>query len=611
MNESGMTPDPRLAGADDARSLCILLRRQPSLTAKLEAIAETERARPALGAAIDALLQRSTAKEFMFDDVLKLLKVWFHHRQGDTGERDYWLCAFRLASQRDEIRKWLGIARRDRIEKLVMLITVDCMRGDHLSCNGYPQPTTPAIDVLASAGVNFPAAYSTAGQTAQSFPGILLSNYFQNYGRSRTVPEHLTTLAEALSEHGFYNVAFGAANPHISHFYGYDRGFDEFTDYLGSENFDYTDDTFVDNSPRRLTPPTEQELMAISEDCRTHPDVYEILRELTGLEGLPLVREIASRARFYPYAAADLVKGAMSSIADPALGARRFYWLHLMDLHENITVPFSRLGSFSTIQKFLLNTLLASPLGVDMLGAYADKYRQLYDSAISYVDMNVEVLANFLTDSGLMERTLLCLTADHGQELLERGVFGHGYDRLVEGLVHVPLVLGGGLAARVDASAASRPVSTLDISPTILDVCDVSPVPDTFLGTTLNDTEPRPLYGQTFYDGADNRCSDRQQRAFELKPFPEPVRESCKEIVYCIDGGYQLIYDRGRDTSELQRITRASVPADPVPDAEEMKAQTEEYFRSIYAPPEEAYAVELSGKDREVVAMRLQDLGYI
>jgi arylsulfatase A-like enzyme len=598
---------------DVMRSLRLSLKRRASVAERLQVLAEAANAAPHLAVEIGRSLSEMTEQDVMFDDVLRLLKVWWHHRRGEAAERDYYLHAFRSADDRSRIREYLGIARPSWIERLVVLITVDCLRAGQLSCNGYPKPTTPAIDGLAASGVNFTRTYSTAGQTAQSFPGILLSNFFQNFGRSRAVPEHLVTLAEALSRNGFYGTAHNAANPHVSHFYGYDKGFDEFTDFLGAENFSHTDETFVDDSPKRLTRPSEAELMAISKDCQAHPDVYEMLRELTGLEGLPLVGHIAGRARFYPYDAADLVKGAIGDILAPGSGANRFCWLHLMDLHENITVPFSRMGSFTPVQRFFLNTLLATPLGVEVLRSYAGKYQELYDSAVSYVDMNVEILLNFLSDSGLLDSSLVCLTADHGQELLENGVFGHGYDRLVEGLVHVPLVFGGGLAERIDASGAGRPVSSLDVAPTILDVCDVDDTPETFLGRTLNDLEPRPVYGQTFYDGADNRCSDRTSRAFELKPFPQPVRESCKMILYCIEGGYQLIHDAGRGTTQLHKLASAAPSerdAQP-PDAGRLRRQAEDFFDGAYALPEEDYAFELSGQDRQLVEARLQDLGYL
>ncbi len=610
--DENRTEGAALSDGDRAlQEMIALVRRRPSMQDKMHLIAETETSKPEVVRSADRRVQESPEHAIMSDDTLRLLAIRHHHRNRRLGERDYYIHSFPQATQRSAIRDALRVGPPSHVDEVVLFVTVDCMRGGQLSCNGYAKPTTPAIDELAEQGVNFPAAFSTAGQTAQSFPGLMLSNYFQNFGRGRIVPEHLTTLAEVFSRAGYHNVAFNAANPHISHFYGYDRGFDEFCDFLGPENFDYTDDTFRDDSSRRTAAPSERELMAIFEDCQARPDVYQTLRELTGLEGLPLVRQIATRARFYPYDAADLVKATLGSIADRCAGAKRFYWLHLMDLHENITVPFSRLGSFSTAQQFLLNTLLGSPLGVEVLNAYAGKYRELYDSAVSYVDMNVEVLANYLKDSGLLDVSLLCLTGDHGQELMEHGVFGHGYDRLVESLVRVPLVFSGGKASGLRSADTNRPVSTLDIAPTVLDLCDIEPVPETFLGTTLRDDSPRPLYGQTFYDGADNRCSDCPGRAFELKPFPAPVRECCNEIVYCIQDGHQFIYDRAKDSSEIHRLVAQPGMHGARPDAEELRRQTVDYFETVYSPPQADYAFELSAEDKGVVEMRLQDLGYL
>jgi hypothetical protein len=37
----------------------------------------------------------------------------------------------------------------------LILITIDCLRADHLSCLGYPKKTTPNLDYLASKGVLF------------------------------------------------------------------------------------------------------------------------------------------------------------------------------------------------------------------------------------------------------------------------------------------------------------------------------------------------------------------------------------------------------------------------------------------------------------------------
>ena len=187
------------------------------------------------------------------------------------------------------------------------------------------------------------------------------------------------------------------------------------------------------------------------------------------------------------------------------------------------------------------------------------------------------------------------------------------YDRLAEGVVHVPLVFGGGRARGLDSSACERPVSTLDIAPTILDLCGIQERPETFLGITLNDTRPRPVYGQTFYDGADNRCSDRPSRAFELKPFPAPVRECCKQMFFRIEGDYQVIHDAGTGRTEVNRLKSArSAPGhSPPPDPETARMLTEAYLEGVYRAPEQSGVFDLSRTDAKIVEARLHDLGYI
>ena len=619
----GRATMPRERRLDPRSAMNLLLARLRRLDApaeKADAVAAACARQPLVEKEIERLLLRAPEKAAVFDPTVRLLKVWLCHRRGLEAERDYYISAIPSAAERAALRARLGIAPGLPLERLVLLITVDCMRGDRLGCAGRAPAVAPALDAIAAGGAAFPRAYATAGQTAQSFPGLMLSNFFQNFGAGRTVPEHLTSLAEALSRAGFRTVGVNAANPHVSRFYGYDRGFDEYTDFIGDRHFLHEEDAFVDNSDRRLAEPSQEELMALFEDLRAHPDVAAALKELAGKEGLPLARLIAARRRFYPYDAADLVKAFIGSLRARPDAPRQFHWLHLMDLHENITVPFARThgpgrtGEFSPVQQFLLNLCLGLPAGVQMLRQQPEKYRALYDSAVSYVDVNVEILRAFLEDAGLWPRTLLCLTADHGQELFEEGVFGHGYDRLRANLVHVPLVFGGGIARRLrDAQAAGeipadRPVSTLDVAPTVLDLLGL-PRPESFLGRSLLDPTPRRPYGQSFCGEADNMRREGGRR-FTLRGFPAPVKECCRELVYCIEGDWQILHDVSAGRSEAVPIGPAARPDRP-PDADALARETVEYFRSVYAPPEEAKAAVMSEAEEALVKGRLADLGYL
>lgn len=117
--------------------------------------------------------------------------------------------------------------------KNVILITIDCLRADHVGCLGYDRPTTPNIDELAEAGVLFTQAFSQGSKTATSFPALLASTYplmFEGYKR---ISEPRKMISEVLKENGYTTAAFHS-NPTLSSYFNYDRGFDTFEDLMTS-----------------------------------------------------------------------------------------------------------------------------------------------------------------------------------------------------------------------------------------------------------------------------------------------------------------------------------------------------------------------------------------
>ncbi len=65
--------------------------------------------------------------------------------------------------------------------KGVVLITVDSLRADHMSCYGYERNTTPFLDDFASKSFFFKNATSAGPRTASSFPCMLSSSYLSSY----------------------------------------------------------------------------------------------------------------------------------------------------------------------------------------------------------------------------------------------------------------------------------------------------------------------------------------------------------------------------------------------------------------------------------------------
>jgi arylsulfatase A-like enzyme len=113
--------------------------------------------------------------------------------------------------------------------------------------------------------------------------------------------------------------------------------------------------------------------------------------------------------------------------------------------------------------------------------------QRAYEGAIAELDAEVGAMLEDLRARGLLENTLVVITADHGEEFGEHGVFGHGNSLYYQSL-HVPLVMvmPGKLPAGRRVGTA---VSLRDIPATIADLAT--------LGTTFPGASMRTLWEQT------------------------------------------------------------------------------------------------------------------
>src|SRR5438270_8940732 len=131
----------------------------------------------------------------------------------------------------------------------VVLITVDCLRADHVGFMGYQWPTTPFLDGLAAESLVFPRAIVAGAPTYYSLPALLASRYPLAFGRDvlGLAPDE-ASLVTALKRAGYATAAFIAANPYISSRFGYDQGFDTFRDFLESDAHRLPEQQVVDSA---------------------------------------------------------------------------------------------------------------------------------------------------------------------------------------------------------------------------------------------------------------------------------------------------------------------------------------------------------------------------
>jgi arylsulfatase A-like enzyme len=109
----------------------------------------------------------------------------------------------------------------------IVLISIDCLRADHVGAYGYPHPTTPTIDALARGGTLFEKAFSTAPWTLPSHMSMLTGLLPSLHGATKweKLSKDVDYLPELLDGAG-YRTAGVVSWVYLSQVYGFERGFD-------------------------------------------------------------------------------------------------------------------------------------------------------------------------------------------------------------------------------------------------------------------------------------------------------------------------------------------------------------------------------------------------
>lgn len=361
----------------------------------------------------------------------------------------------------------------------LILVTVDCLRADHVGFLGYKRPTTPFLDTLARESFVFTNALAAGAPTYYALPAVLASRYPLALGRDvlGIAPDE-ETLPSVLRDSGFQTAAFSAANPYISARFGYDQGFDRFRDFLESGHLDFDEGAATSNFRARAN-------RAIASACHHVPGLGQIYDDLyfeycqrIG-SGVP---ESLDGLRKFP--SADIIVDHAISWLNEHAGGPFFLWLHLMDPHAPYypkPEALEMMGDKASAQqaRYLNSYWARGDIGPERLQPKRDKVIALYDAGIAWADLQIRRLSERLVELNLWNNCVLAVTADHGEEFLEHGGRFHAPVKLTEELVHVPLVLR--IAGNPDARHITTPFGLIDLAPTLLDVFGL-PAPASFHG---------------------------------------------------------------------------------------------------------------------------------
>jgi arylsulfatase A-like enzyme len=369
------------------------------------------------------------------------------------------LAAFILG--RDRLKQWRETGRPlpSATSPNVLLIVLDTVRADHLSLYHYERATSPVLERLAKRGILFEEARATAPWTLPSHASMFTGRWAHELGVKWLTPlrGNDPTLAEYLGSHGYATTGFVANKLFCSYETGLDRGFTHYEDYV----------------LRRLSPFRTARLFDLT--LKTVAEATFTLSQRLPLGPFRLFVEsslewaMGGEKKF----AASINREFVDWLsARPEPDRPFFAFLNYFDAHSPYLLPPGAEYRFGLKPRTRADfELFEHWRDVDRLRLpqhYQTLLRDCYDNCIAYLDEQLGLLFDELKQRGVLERTLVIVTSDHGEGLGEHNLFDHGVS-LYRHEVRVPLLIV--LPTGSDSHAVVRePVSLRDLPATVVDL---------------------------------------------------------------------------------------------------------------------------------------------
>lgn len=294
----------------------------------------------------------------------------------------------------------------------LIIINIDALRADHLGCYGYPRPTSPHIDRLSRQGLLFTRSYSSSAYTRESVSALFTGTHPSTGGGegwlaspNPKIPGFIDILKDADYRTGLFTASVNVSGKLFI------RGFHEAKRV--ADNFGVT---------ATGTPLTK---LAVDFVTRHQKEKFYLYLHYLDPHG--------------PYSPSPQALKKLGVITPPGPGdiytGKRPSWI---DLKKEGFGP-------------------GDPRFENMITRY--------DAEIIDTDQAVGDLIDALDQLDLLKRTLIVITADHGEEFFEHGYMEHTWT-LYKEVIHVPLIMvGPGInqPRKVDFA-----VSHADLLPTVM-----------------------------------------------------------------------------------------------------------------------------------------------
>jgi arylsulfatase A-like enzyme len=317
----------------------------------------------------------------------------------------------------------------------ILLLVWDTVRAKNISLYGHARRTTPFLDSLARHAIVFDRAFATASWTLPSHASMFTGQYATRTNAERESPLDRThrTLAEELRDHGYVTAGFVANLKFTTRNTGLHRGFTHYED--------------------------------------TRRTLREVILHTTLTQSTAVQRAytLISRDSWYGEAARALLR--FDWRPDTPKFQKRVF-----KSGTDVTSDFLRWQARTPEPFFVfLNYMEAHDpqLAPDQARFNAGKTRlDRYDGALYSLDRELERVVSELDRRGVLARTTIVLTSDHGEQFGEHDLIDHG-NSLYAQVLHVPLVIYVP-HLRDSGLHVSRVVSLRDLSRTILALAGIT-----------------------------------------------------------------------------------------------------------------------------------------
>jgi arylsulfatase A-like enzyme len=339
----------------------------------------------------------------------------------------------------------------------LVLVSVDGLRADRVGAYGAAPSPTPMIDRLAAEGLVCDLALSQSNESLFSHASLLTGRHPSEIAppdyRSFSLPPGALLLPEILRVYGYATGGF-VAGGHVKGVYGFDQGFDAWSD---EDDFG----AFFHTVPKAL-------------DWLDHlgPGPFFLF-----LHGYDTHRPYLHANLFYHPFDADY-SGDIDRVLDYSETERVYQGVYYPDFpleyfwHAAAAERILDPGGYGRLRQWA-----ATHTGRRLTPEDVAHIRAHYDSGALSADMQVGRFVDALQARGEWERTLLVVVSDHGEDLGEHGLYNHR-STLVDSATRVPTILAGGaLPPALRGTRIPGPCQALDILPTFLKAAGAVPPP--------------------------------------------------------------------------------------------------------------------------------------